>query len=125
MINREQMIRNYVEGYNEYDTDKMVGDFDNNIVFENISHGQLNMTLTGLAAFKEQAEVAKSYFSKRRQFIKSFQHKDDITEIEIDYFAILGMDFPNGLKKGDELRLHGKSIFQFFNHKIIKLTDIS
>ena len=55
----------------------------------------------------------------------SFKHLSDETEIEIDYYAVLGMDFPNGLKRGDELKLKGKSIFKFLNDKIIKLTDIS
>ena len=35
------------------------------------------------------------------------------------------MDFPNGLKKGQELNLIGKSIFEFDGDKIIKLTDVS
>jgi hypothetical protein len=37
----------------------------------------------------------------------------------------LNMDFPNGLKKGNELILKGKSVFKFLDNKIIKLTDIS
>jgi hypothetical protein len=35
------------------------------------------------------------------------------------------MDFPNGLQKGQELDLTGKSIFKFSGDTIIKLTDIS
>jgi hypothetical protein len=35
------------------------------------------------------------------------------------------MDFPNGLKKGEEISLDGKSIFEFSEDgKIMKLTDI-
>ncbi|WBE26091.1 hypothetical protein [Denitrificimonas caeni] len=56
---------------------------------------------------------------------KSFRHFDNSTEIEIDYTAILAMDLPNGLKKGQELTLSGKSVFEFENNKVIKLTDIS
>jgi hypothetical protein len=58
--------------------------------------------------------------------IKSFTHNDDETEIVINYSAVLAMDFPNGLKKGETLNLTGKSVFKFSdNSKIIKLTDIS
>ena len=81
--------------------------------------------MIGLKALRQQAEQAKSYFTTRAQTIISFKHVGDETEIEIDYHAILGMDFPNGLKRGDELKLKGKSIFKFFNNKVIKLTDIS
>jgi hypothetical protein len=81
--------------------------------------------LSGLPAFKEQAETAMSYFSKRTQTITSFAHQNDETIIQVDYDAVLAMDFPNGLKKGDRLTLQGTSVFRFSGDKIIKLTDIS
>lgn len=125
MKNRERIIQNYIDGYNAFDIDKMVEDLDEDIVFDNVSNGQINMSLTGVKAFKEQAVLAKDYFSIRTQTIKSFTHHNDETEIEIDYKAVLAIDFPNGLKKGEELSLQGKSIFTFSGNKIIKLTDIS
>jgi hypothetical protein len=103
----------------------MVQDLDEAIVFENISNGEMDMSLEGIEAFKEQAEQAKKYFSARMQTIKSFTHTNNETEIGIDYCAVLAMDFPNGLKKGDELKLQGKSVFKFRGDRIIKLTDIS
>jgi len=124
MTERESIIKNYVDGYNTFNVDKMVVDFDENVIFENIQNGETNMSLSGLTEFREQAEQSKNYFTKRTQTIKSFSHLDNVTEIEIDYYAILGMDFPNGLKSGQELELKGKSIFEFFGDKVIKLTDI-
>ncbi len=125
MTYREKIIQNYVDGYNQFDIDKMVVDFADNVIFENVQNGQINLSLEGLKAFKQQAERAKNYFATRRQEIKSFKHLDKETEIEIDYSAVLAMDFPNGLKRGQELNLTGKSVFEFANNKIIKLTDIS
>jgi hypothetical protein len=125
MTNRERIIQKYVEGYNQFDIKKMVADFTDNIIFENVKDGQINLSIKGLQAFRQQAEIAKSYFSIRQQKIKSFKHLDDKTEIEIDYNAVLAMDFPNGLKSGQELNLTGKSLFEFADNKITKLTDIS
>lgn len=125
MIAREEIIKNYIDGYNQFDIDKMVADFDDNIVFENIQNGETNMSLNGLTEFKQQAEQAKIYFTERTQSIKSFNHFGNRSEIEIGYIAILAMDFPNGLKKGQELNLLGKSIFEFQDEKIVRLTDIS
>jgi hypothetical protein len=125
MKSRENIIYNYIAGYNEFDINKMTSDLDEAIVFEHLSSGEVTMLLVGLEAFKKQAEQAKSYFSVRTQTIKSYKHQADETEIEIDYDAVLAMDFPNGLKKGNELKLQGRSIFKFSNDKIIKLTDIS
>jgi hypothetical protein len=125
MNDRKKIIKNYVDAYNRFDIDNMVADFDDNIVFENIQDGQTTMSLTGLMEFRQQAERAVSYFTERTQTIKSFTHLDNSIEIEIDYNAVLGMDFPNGMKKGQELKLSGKSIFQFVGDRITKLTDIS
>ncbi|MFZ1788914.1 MAG: nuclear transport factor 2 family protein [Saprospiraceae bacterium] len=122
---REIIIKNYTDGYNGFDIAKMLADFDENIIFENIQNGETNLSLMGLAAVKHQAEQAKAYFSERTQTITSFSHNGLFTEISINYKAILAMDFPNGLKKGQTLNLSGKSIFQFDGDKIIKLTDIS
>lgn len=126
MNNREKIIENYIAGYNKFDIDGMMKDFEEGAVFENVQNGEVTLTLSGLADFKKQAEEAKAYFSERQQTIKSFSHREQQTEIEIDYIATLAMDFPNGLKKGEELRLSGKSVFEFSeNGKIRKLTDIS
>ena len=125
MRDKEKIIRDYIDAYNNFDIDKMVADFDENIVFENLSNGEINMSLTGLTSFKEQADQAKHYFSTRLQTIKSFKHENEQTEVAIEYYAVLALDFPNGLKKGDELKLQGKSIFKFADGKIINLTDIS
>ena len=125
MTNKEKIIQNYIEGYNQFDIDKMIADFDESIVFENIQNGETNLTLNGIQEFKTQAEQAKDYFSARKQTITSFI-QDEITAIvEIDYYAVLAIDFPNGLNAGQELRMKGKSIFQFLDDKIIKLTDMS
>ena len=125
MINREKIINNYIQGYNEFDVDQMVIDFDENIIFKNIQNGETNMTLIGLQEFVKQAEQAKSYFSVRRQTIKSFRYLEDEMEIEIDYFAVLAINLSNGLKEGQALNLKGKSVFKFMGNKISELTDIS
>lgn len=125
MTDRVNIIKNYIAGYNQFDIEKMVANFDDNIVFENIQNNEISLSLKGLTAFKQQAKTAKTYFTKRTQVVKSFRHFDNSTEIEIDYIAILAMDFPNGLKKGQELKLSGKSVFEFKKNKVIKLTDIS
>ena len=125
MEQREQIIKNYIEAYNNFDVDGMVADFDETIKFENVSDGKVNLTIKGLEAFREQAEKAKMIFSTRKQTILSFNHTEKETEIDISYDAIVAMDLPNGLKKGDEVKLQGKSIFKFLDGKVCKLTDIS
>ncbi|EJG01469.1 nuclear transport factor 2 family protein [Flavobacterium sp. F52] len=125
MIERERIIQNYIEAYNQFNIDKMIADFDESIVFENIQNGEINLTLSGIKEFTAQAEKAKEYFSTRKQIVTSFIHDEITAIIDIDYYAVLAIDFPNGLKAGQELKMRGKSIFQFLDGKIVKLTDMS
>jgi hypothetical protein len=120
---REKIIRNYIEGYNEFDVEKMTHDFNDEKVFQNIQDEKVSMTLNGISDFKKQAEQAKSYFETRKQKVTSISHNHNETEIEIDYSAVLAIDFPNGLKKGHKLELKGTSIFTFKDNKIMQLTD--
>lgn len=125
MNDREIIIRNYVAGYNAYDVEKMVADFDEHIIFENILDGKTTLIITGLIAFKIQAQQALTYFSERMQIIKSFTDLESSCKVEIDYRAILATDLSESLTKGQELKLKRTSIFEFNGHKINKLTDIS
>ncbi len=67
MNNRESIIKNYIEGYNQFDIDKMVENLDSTIVFENITNGVTTMSLREIEAFKQQAERAKLYFLKEHK----------------------------------------------------------
>jgi hypothetical protein len=125
MEDKETIVKNYVNAYNNFDINGMMADMDQSIVFENVSDGKVNMTLNGLDEFKAQAEQGKNLFSSRQQTIKGFTHTNEQTEIEIAYHAVLAIDLPNGMKKGDELNLSGRSIFKFSGDKIVKITDIS
>ncbi len=125
MKDREKIILNYLEGYNNFDVSKMIAHFSDEIIFQNIQDGQVSLELNGIEDLRNQAEIAKSYFSERHQKVKSFKHNGEKTETQIEYFAISAIDFPNGMKRGQELQLNGKSIFEFKEGKIIRLTDIS
>lgn len=45
---RENIIQNYIEGYNKFDVEKMLLDLDNEILFQNIENGEINLTLNGI-----------------------------------------------------------------------------
>ncbi|QEM13976.1 nuclear transport factor 2 family protein [Mucilaginibacter rubeus] len=125
MQQRELIISNYVKAYNNFDVEGMLKDLAPTVKFENVSNGDVNMELNGIEAFRNQAEQAARLFERREQIIRSFKHTGNKTEIEIDYNAIIAIDLPNGLKKGDEMNLKGHSIFTFNEDKIIGIMDIS
>lgn len=125
MSHREEIIKNYIDAYNNFDVNRMVRDFDASIRFENITAGKTTLIIEGLENFRMQAEEIKKVFLKRKQTIKSFTHSKNQTEIEITYSAHVAADLPGGLRKGDTFNLTGQSVFKFAGNKIVQLTDIS
>ncbi|WP_312398405.1 nuclear transport factor 2 family protein [Sphingobacterium sp.] len=123
---RTNKIYQYVSAYNNMDVANMIADFSDDIIFQNVMNGEKTMELRGIEEFKQQAIAALSYFSEREQSIETITHTHSSTEIVINYRAIAALDFPNGLKKGDEINLEGKSVFEFSTDgKISRLTDIA
>lgn len=122
---QKQIVESYVRAYNSFDIDGMIKNLDENIVFENISNGKVDLRTKGLKDFRQQAESAKKYFKQRQQTIESWELSDPYVIINIDYKAILAIDLPNGPKSGDTLELKGQSEFEFTDGKITKITDKS
>ncbi len=123
---KKEIIQDYINAYNDKNVNKMVENLSDEILFENISNNEVTLSVQGKDAFKEQAITALSYFSTRKQTILDVKDMGNRVEIDIDYEAVAAMDFPNGIKKGDEIKLKGKSLFEFSQDgEIVKLTDIS
>lgn len=125
MKERKIVIENYIKSYNDFDINGMTKDLTENVVFENVSNGNVELKTEGLTQFTKQAESAKQYFTERKQTIESWEFDDTKVIIEIDYKAILAIDLPNGMKTGDTLKLKGQSEFEFENEKIKSITDKS
>ncbi|BBI33782.1 nuclear transport factor 2 family protein [Cohnella abietis] len=127
MINEETqgIIENYVEAYNSFDVERMVTLLHKDMLFRNISNGEINAETSGIQEFKELAEKSSKIFSSRRQTITNYSAFNDRVEIHIDYEAILAVDLPNGLKIGDKLQLTGKSVFGMKEGKISLIEDYS
>lgn len=121
----KEIIENYIKAYNHFDIKGMLKDLHEEVTFQNISGGEINLITHGIEEFKQQAEQAKQFFMEREQTIRSIRFNEDTAEAEIRYTGVLATDFPGGLKPGDTLNVQGKSVFTFQNYKIIEITDIS
>ncbi|SHL60252.1 nuclear transport factor 2 family protein [Hymenobacter psychrotolerans] len=115
----------YIEAYNRFDVAGMLRPLHENVVFRNITNGETDLTLTDKESFRQQAEQALQYFSRREQRVTEWQVADSRVEVLLDYAAVAALDFPNGLKAGDTLQLQGKSVFQFADGLISSIDDIS
>lgn len=122
---KEDIIREYVRAYNDFDIEAMLKNLHAEIEFINISNGEIDLRLIGIDQFRVQAEKAKSIFSKRHQEITSISARQDSLDVEIDYRGTFAIDLSDQIKKGDDIELKGKSVFKFKDEKIIQLTDMS
>ena len=121
----KRVIQNYISAYNAFDIEGMITDLHDDVVFENVTGGEITMRLEGIKAFKKQAEAACSYFTSREQTIQHWEYKDNNVVIEIAYHAVLAVDLPNGMKAGEILKLSGKSVFSFIDDRIAIIRDES
>lgn len=120
------IVKQYIEAYNAFDVDGMVEVLDSNVHFQNIVEGQVNLSLLGRTAFKEQAIQAAAVFEERQQTILGVQEVDESTiAIKIAYTGKVAVDMPNGMQAGQEIEMEGESIFGFSGDKIVLIKDIS
>ena len=119
------LVKKYIKGYNAFDIDMMLSSLHEDVVFENITNGEISLSIKGISNFKKQAQSAMKMFSSRHQNITGFYIEGVDIVVEIEYSGILAKDLSKDLKKNDEIKLKGKSIFTFTNDKISKIVDIS
>ncbi|MEM7659035.1 MAG: nuclear transport factor 2 family protein [Bacteroidota bacterium] len=122
---QQAIIEHYLEAYNRFDVSAMLRDLHSDIVFENHGDGAVNLRLEGIDAFRQQAEVAATYFRERQQEAIDWKFDGERVLLEIAYDATLAVNLPNGLMPGDKLSMRGQSEFLFQEGKIIRLRDMS
>jgi ketosteroid isomerase-like protein len=125
MPDPKQLVQEYINAYNRCDVVGMLQPLHEDVVFRNIAGGEVNLTTTGKEAFRQQAEQATQYFTKREQRVTDWLVTADQVEVAIDYTAVLAVELPNGLKPGDTLQLQGRSVFRIIDGQIISIDDIS
>jgi hypothetical protein len=121
----EEIIDKYIKCYNAFDIDGMMSVMHENVKFENISDGKVNLSTKGIPALRSQAEKALELFTKRTQEVINLKIKGNKAEATIDFQGVIAVDLPNGFKAGEQIEMSGKSIFRFEENKIIELKDIS
>ncbi|MGO4348356.1 nuclear transport factor 2 family protein [Paenibacillus sp. MCAF9] len=119
------IINHYVAAYNSFDVAGMVKFLHNDIIFRNVSNGEINTETRGIQEFIQLAEKSSQMFSSRCQTIMSYDAVEDKVEVQIDYEGTLAVDLPNGLGAGDKIQLKGKSIIAMVEGKIYMIEDYS
>lgn len=115
----------YIDAYNRKDIAAMLLTIHAEVEFSNISMGVVNTHTVGVAEFKALAEQSVALFSERHQDIVFFESGDNTAVAGIKFRAVVAIDLPNGLKKGQVLEMEGRSEFEFRDGLISRIKDIS
>lgn len=122
---KKATIEKYISAYNAFDIEGMLSFVHRDVEFKNVSGGGVNAEAYGIDEFRKLAEQSKQIFSSRNQIINFFEEEGDIVKVAIRFEAILAADLPRGGKVGDSLNLEGKSVFEFRDGKLWRITDYS
>lgn len=122
---KEKIIRHYISAYNRFDVEGMVAFLHSEIVFMNVLQEEVTAQTEGIEAFTSLANQAKEVFSDRHQKPIQFKFDGDKTVVAVAFKGTLANDLPNGMSKGEEIKLSGTSEFEFKENKITKITDFS
>jgi hypothetical protein len=122
---QQRCIERFMDAYNRFDIDGMVTLLHPNCLFQNVSGQEITASARGLAEFRELAQKSKGLFSSRCQKVLYFESAGARGTVGIAFEGMLRADLPNGLKAGDVLKLEGKSVFEFQDGLIYRLTDYS
>lgn len=129
MVNREKQMKliidQYIKAYNEFNVDSMLKNVHRDVEFKNMANGELNVHIHGKTTLKSQAEDSTRLLKKREMMITKQVINGDTVENDISFKAVLNVDFPDGPKSGELVKLKGRSIFKFKNGKIIYIEDVS
>jgi ketosteroid isomerase-like protein len=118
-------IYRFIDAYNNFDIDKMIGMLAPDIRFENVSRGEVNAKTSGRTEFEALARQSGRLFASRKQTVKKIKIEDDRAFVEIEFEGVLAQDLPNGLRAGEKLVLKGTSEFVFTDGFISSIVDRS
>jgi steroid delta-isomerase-like uncharacterized protein len=119
------LVSEYIEHYNEFNTDELVNMFTDDCIFQNVTNSAGIVECKGKAQVRDVSEQSKSLFKKRKQTITNWIIDGNRVAIELDYVAEMACDLDNGIKAGDHIKIRGISVFLFENGKIKRLVDYS
>lgn len=124
-MNLRALVNQYVEYYNLFCTEELVSMFTEDCLFQNMTNSAGVVECRGKEQLRQVTNQSKELFTERTQSIKNWIIDSFNVAIEIEFHAVMACDLPNGINKGDHLKLNGVSVFIFENGKIKRLTDYS
>ena len=122
---KEEVIRQYIQAYNDFDVDSMLAMLHSDIMFQNISNGETTAQTSGKSEFETLARQTVSLFKARSQSVRSLRIQGERAVAEINFLAVFARDISGGPRAGEKLELEGTSEFLFKDGLIRSIIDRS
>lgn len=119
----KDLVQRFIDLYNSFEIKQMIDLFTEDCIFQNISQANGTLECHSKKELLKMAIQSAQIFSERKQTVTNWIAGTDKVAVEIEYAAILAQDLPNGLKRGDSLKLKGVSVYEFADGKIKRLAD--
>ncbi len=122
-VEKRIVIEQYIDAYNRFDVDGMLAQLTPDVLFENVSDGQVTAACSGIAEFRELAEQSKALFSERRQTVTGLEFRLALVRAGIAWCGVFAVDVPDGPAAGTAVELQGESEFEFRGGRISRIVD--
>ena len=122
---KKTIIQHYLDAYQRFDIADMTSNLDPDLVFKNITAGEVTVETHGLDQFRALAAQSLALFSSRQQTPINFVFTGNEVVVDIKYRALLAVDLAGLGNAGDEVNLLGTSKFLFNGDLIVRITDTS
>ncbi len=120
----KEIIQKNNSAYNNFDIESMMSCMHTDCIFENIVNGKVSFSTKGKHHFRQISLVAQNNYSFRKQVIEGFVEKEEQTIVNFYFKATLSIDIEGLGKKGEAIAFETKSIFEFKNGLIYKLSNL-
>jgi len=114
-LNQRELIDAYIAAYNRYDVEAMMATLHEDVVFQHVLNGEVEVTVEGRAPLQGMAEDAAKAFAERNQKLIDLRDEGDVVVADIEFIA--------RLHDGPRVQGQGRSEFTFADDKIATITD--
>jgi ketosteroid isomerase-like protein len=116
-LTNTELVRNFINAYNSFDIDTMLKCLHPDVIFKNISGGEVNAKTSGINEFENLARQSAAFFKEREQEIKYLTESEGTVKVELEYYAVLNSD--------EVINLKGRSEYKFRDGLIYSIIDES
>jgi len=118
------IVQQYISAYNNFDIEKMVSLMHRDCIFESRVNNKVTLSTKGQTSFRQICNLSKKNYKFRKQVIEDFKEYENRVEVKLYFKATLAVDIPDLGKKDEQIAFETKSIFEFKNERIYKITNL-